>query len=832
MQKLVWQNADGDEINLTAGNYGITNWAGLSNVDINLQTQQVPYQDGSVFIDALLNNRELSITLAINDGNNLENRYTLKRELIAALNPKLGEGYLYYTNDIYARRIKCIPHLPIFENKNANDSGTLKASVTWTACGVYWEDAEETLVTIERNTATELALDSDVDVPFKGIFSNGTNGASLEINGKKITMDSHTYKCELNLLQGEKSFQSMFVYEELDSGSFFKIKKAGDYIYFVGGMSSFSSKTSDSLVFKTKDFLAFERVPLLWGTACYIVGFDYSAASGYIVIASNTGGLYKSPDGLNWGYVENPSLPDRAVYVYDVAVLDEETLAVLLATNRGLLKNTNSALSSWEVVADSSDVDFLKIQKASFNVNSQHCIAFVQERYSPKKIYALTESYALIEITTTDDYYTFDYVNGYFYDYYNARRTSDFSTWEALSIQISSQLIIPLVNITKTPTEYFGMLRNGTLTRSYDGILFQEIRKYPTFTSYNAFSLFFDENANDLIMAGTPIGIESFYRGTIIPYGADFKFAPTNRNGTLYINGDKAWKKGSEIFALPASAAAAAADDNRYIIVSANGTVYTSEDGQTWTSQGRISGSVSNVKKIIYNPISKVYCALCSFSGVCFNFQSKNLSAWTHSGGTNDTDIINVNQYIVAIGDAGGVNYYDENYERHEHHLANFSGTTYSAFFNEETQYIYIMTSAGIYELPANTLTIWAYSWILVFTPSYEGAIIKSIEYDKNHGDYYGLADSMIYHGATVKQWQPFTVYMKNAIKKILKADDDIYFVYEKSLISTDPRHTSNIINKLHGDLDIALSKKSFIIYKNDSDSSLVLKYRNKYIGV
>jgi hypothetical protein len=73
---------------------------------------------------------------------------------------------------------------------------------------------------------------------------------------------------------------------------------------------------------------------------------------------------------------------------------------------------------------------------------------------------------------------------------------------------------------------------------------------------------------------------------------------------------------------------------------------------------------------------------------------------------------------------------------------------------------------------------------------------------------------------------------MKNAIQKILKANNDLYFVYEKSLLSIAPKHNGNIINKLHGDLDIALSKKSFIIYKNDSDSSLVLKYRNKYIGV
>ena len=142
MQKLIFVNGNEEEIDLTAGDFGITNWSGLSNADLNLQTQQVPYQDGSVFIDALLENREISVTVAVKDDNDLYKRYQLKRELISALNPKLGEGYLYYENDFLKRRIKVVPQLPIFENKNSNDAGTLKASITWTACGVYWEDVE------------------------------------------------------------------------------------------------------------------------------------------------------------------------------------------------------------------------------------------------------------------------------------------------------------------------------------------------------------------------------------------------------------------------------------------------------------------------------------------------------------------------------------------------------------------------------------------------------------------------------------------------------------------------------------------------------------------
>jgi hypothetical protein len=76
MQKLVWQNSNGNEIDLTSGNYGITNWEGFSNTELNIQSQQVPFQDGAVFLDALMEQRELSVTLAMQDNNNLETRYS------------------------------------------------------------------------------------------------------------------------------------------------------------------------------------------------------------------------------------------------------------------------------------------------------------------------------------------------------------------------------------------------------------------------------------------------------------------------------------------------------------------------------------------------------------------------------------------------------------------------------------------------------------------------------------------------------------------------------------------------------------------------------------
>lgn len=167
MRKLIWKNSLGDEINLTKSPFGIINWEGFSNAPLNIQSQQVPMQDGSVFLDALIENRDLSVTLSIQDGNDLEKRYELERQLIHILNPKLGEGYLIYTNDFISKRIKCIPQIPLFPNKNSNDPGTQKGELSWTACEPYWEDLEETVVYLNQNFSNAVVNNGDVKIGLK-----------------------------------------------------------------------------------------------------------------------------------------------------------------------------------------------------------------------------------------------------------------------------------------------------------------------------------------------------------------------------------------------------------------------------------------------------------------------------------------------------------------------------------------------------------------------------------------------------------------------------------------------------------------------------------------
>ena len=137
MQKLKFINGNGVEIDLTDKvNFGIIAWEWFSADGLNIQSQQVPFQDGGVFLDALMEQRELSVTVAINAKGDLEKRYRLRRELISVLNPKLGEGVLIYTDNYLSKQIHVIPEIPLFDTNNSNDSGI---TYTYFRISEMWE---------------------------------------------------------------------------------------------------------------------------------------------------------------------------------------------------------------------------------------------------------------------------------------------------------------------------------------------------------------------------------------------------------------------------------------------------------------------------------------------------------------------------------------------------------------------------------------------------------------------------------------------------------------------------------------------------------------------
>ena len=277
MQKLIFRNSLNEEIDLTSGYFGITNWKGFDNVGKTLQTQTVPFTDGSVYIDSLLNNRELSVTLAMADGNNLDLRYELRRKLIEILNPKLGEGYLIYKNNYLERQIKVTPNLPLFANKNSNDKGTYKASLVWTACNPYWEDLDEKTFIVKAQEPLIIKNEGDYKVePVVNFIGQGTSvNLRNNDNGSKIEVENIIGNISVDLSFGKKN-----------------ANKLNSFLSIVGGSNSVETKYAQyflyrNCVLKTKDFENFEVIKVFNASISSITADDENVYVG----SSNTSGL-------------------------------------------------------------------------------------------------------------------------------------------------------------------------------------------------------------------------------------------------------------------------------------------------------------------------------------------------------------------------------------------------------------------------------------------------------------------------------------------------------------------------------------------------------------
>lgn len=308
MQKLVFRNPNGEEIDFTSGDFGVTRWEGFSHVDMDVQSQQVPFNDGSVFLDALLAERELSITVAVNDGGDLEKRYRLKRELIHCLNPKLGEGELIYTNDYTSKKIVCVPAIPEFENKNINDRGTLKASCSFTASSPYWEDVEETVVpfslydNINMNNKGDVPCSLSVELYGDGLLNPTLRNITTQ---KEVSLSgNYTGAISYNFQYGKKEIKFGALTQEVNLLSNYSLGyppsiAEGNGVIVISGLTSYFSH----------DGYNYYVIHNLAGAGSY----DVSLASVYyspqhscfFATKETDGGIYKSKDGDLWENISN-----------------------------------------------------------------------------------------------------------------------------------------------------------------------------------------------------------------------------------------------------------------------------------------------------------------------------------------------------------------------------------------------------------------------------------------------------------------------------------------------------------------------------------------------
>lgn len=138
---------------------------GLGDVDADTQTQKSPFQDGSTYIDSVLQERPISLEIVIlaSDTSTLLQR---RQCLAAVFNPKLGPGTLRYENGEVVREIEAVPDgVPVFPSGRENRGPFFQKALVNLLCpNPFWKSPEIT----EEPTFEPL-----FQFPFEGVFEIG-----------------------------------------------------------------------------------------------------------------------------------------------------------------------------------------------------------------------------------------------------------------------------------------------------------------------------------------------------------------------------------------------------------------------------------------------------------------------------------------------------------------------------------------------------------------------------------------------------------------------------------------------------------------------------------
>ena len=138
---------------------------GLGEVDVDVQTQKAPYQDGSTYTDSLLQERAINFEVVIKgiSDTDISNK---RSELSKVLSPKLGEGLLEVTYGTVVRVINAIvEHVPNFPSGIENRGSSYQIGLIDFICpNPYWRSTTVT---------EEPAFEPLFSFPFEGQFEMG-----------------------------------------------------------------------------------------------------------------------------------------------------------------------------------------------------------------------------------------------------------------------------------------------------------------------------------------------------------------------------------------------------------------------------------------------------------------------------------------------------------------------------------------------------------------------------------------------------------------------------------------------------------------------------------
>jgi hypothetical protein len=142
MQRIIFTNARGQSVELkSSAPFLLELIDGLGDVDADIQTQKAPFQDGSTYIDSVLQERAISLQIAILASDTAT--LLKQRQFFASVfNTKLGKGVLRYENGETIREIEAVVDgVPVFPSGRENRGPIFQKALVNLLCPEpFWLD--------------------------------------------------------------------------------------------------------------------------------------------------------------------------------------------------------------------------------------------------------------------------------------------------------------------------------------------------------------------------------------------------------------------------------------------------------------------------------------------------------------------------------------------------------------------------------------------------------------------------------------------------------------------------------------------------------------------
>lgn len=842
MQKLIWQNSNGESVDLTQAPYGITNWVGFSNTSLNIQSQQVPFQDGGVFLDALMEQRELAVTLAMQDNNDLEARYRMRRELIHILNPKLGEGYLIYKNDFIKKRIKCVAQIPLFETHNSNDIGTPKASLAWTACEPYWEDLEETEVVVNAEEINSIENNGDIpcklDIDLYNIEAENISVENITENKSVSISGLHNKIVNINTGMGNKSVENkdliadiFFINKYFDSVCYDTFNK--DYVF-----------AGSQIIAKTKDFKTFD----VYAITYTIDNIYYFPETKKFIATNSNGDILYSTDAINWNEANISYNLSDVLYVkgkyYGYTISGTNTIVVESEDGETWTSTTVTGIKIKNVAYSEELELFIGITKTAVYTSIDFIEWTQKQEFSSyddlQNVCYVKKSNLVIASIYSD--YSQGYENKYLKCYYSSNGENWYNATTGENYRGSSLIMAGNRN------NGFYILIGSNVYNSITGENWEKVEtrtssynKIIRMDSLGDFVLINTDNIETMLTKQMKITNISIIKD--IAYSKKLNRYVMISENDIYVSDNKIfWNNVAHKSGL-LQILYVEEFGKFFLTCISNDTYYISEDGIDWTEQNTMAG-LYYARQMLYVPeLKKLFIVgrLTSSTYGRIAYTSNGIT-WEY-GSTTDIpptpfkEIYSIaystdKQRLVAIGisSSGSTTYYSDDGGHKWDYRVQAMGDclNYSKYFKKI--------------FSKNAYTVDGLSWIKT-----NNLALDKMCFADDLAFFIGIKDTNCYISFNCQEWLLLNLELKSEVEfeniRYIKADNTFYIIgqipavnYLYTFIELKLQKGENIISEISSNSDMTLGlevgENEIRISCEEGFLMGKISYRQKYIGV